>query len=173
MVMDIRKASVLIAWAGALNTLCLTSPLNAQVNDTNVSAVPRLAELPYSNDLVWSYGVRSSLLLSDNLTSNPKESAQRGGLLEVTPYVVATVDQPRQRGYLSYSLRNFYRSTDRETDTGRHDLNGRGEVALHDNWLWLTGQALVRDAALSPFTAATADPAASSNNRRHKLCSCW
>ncbi len=165
MVMDIRKSSALVAWSGALNALCLTTSLHAQVNDTNVPVVPRLAGLPYSNVLVWHYGIRSSLLMSDNLTSQPKGSEQRGGLLEVTPYILATVDQPRQRGYLAYSLRNFYRTTDRETDTGRHDLNARGEIALSDNWLWLSGQAYVRDTGLSPFIATTADPATSSNNR--------
>ena len=111
-------------------------------------------------------GVRSVLTVSDNADTRPSNAEHKaGGVLEITPYAHAHVSRPDRYLDLSYSLRNFYRSLDHQSDLARHDLRTQGETAVAGDWLRFGARAYVYDIINNPFGLVSADPAAQSSNR--------
>ena len=114
---------------------------------------------------VWAFGVINALTLTDNIGLSAPGSEQGGTILEVSPYAIATIDRPLRQLQLSYKLRNFYLTPDEGYEGPRHDLRARGNAALYEDWLWLSGQAMVFDVSTSPFGATAPDPASRTGNR--------
>ena len=114
---------------------------------------------------VLTFGLRSQLLLSDNIGLAPPGEERDGLILEISPTLRAEINRPRLQAQLDYVLRNFYIEPDVGYEGPQHEVRGLGNMALKDDWLWLAGQALVHEVNTSPFEASSADPGSRVGNR--------
>lgn len=108
------------------------------------------------------YGIRSSVLVSNNLNYLPEGQNNRGNFLfELAPYVQARFDNHRGIGYASYTMRGQYSETSADL---RHDLRAWGNIKLTDEMFRLAFQASIFDVNTTPFGVTSNDPGAQSTN---------
>ncbi|MFT4100286.1 MAG: TIGR03016 family PEP-CTERM system-associated outer membrane protein [Burkholderiaceae bacterium] len=115
--------------------------------------------------IATALGVRGGATFSDNLNLGPKGNKVSGTILEISPYVYASVERPKLQGKLYYSLRNFYNTESTSRLAARHELQAMGLGQLGNSNFWLSGRASVFDINSSPFFTSSFDPSTSSNNR--------
>lgn len=111
-------------------------------------------------------GIRARIESSDNPDRVPDADAQSGTTLEVTPYVIGTLNSPRGVGTLFYGLRGFIRDGgNNPRDEIRHDLRAWGDVKLAEDHFRLLARANVFDVTSSPFGSSSFDAATQTSNR--------
>ncbi|MFN9774528.1 MAG: TIGR03016 family PEP-CTERM system-associated outer membrane protein [Burkholderiales bacterium] len=121
---------------------------------------------PEGRRLVVEPGVRVRVDASTNPDLQPDATAKSGTLLEVTPFVTATLNSPRGVASLAYGLRGLLRDGGTNPrDEIRHDLRAWGDVRITDDSVRLLARANVFDISASPFGSGSFDPAIQTTNR--------
>ena len=109
-------------------------------------------------------GIRTRVDVSDNIDLTP--NGPSGALLEVTPYVNATLNSPRGVGTLFFGLRGLFRDGGNGSSTEvRQDLRAWADIKLAEDNVRLLARANVFDVTASPFGSASFDPATQTSNR--------
>jgi uncharacterized protein (PEP-CTERM system associated) len=107
-------------------------------------------------------GVRTSITYSNNLSLQPRDLAQAGFRLEVSPYILAAANTPSAQGYVYYAMRNFYRTAGpngAEFDSPKHDFRSNGKIQLINEFLYLKGSAYTFNVNSINFSPTSFDPA--------------
>lgn len=111
-------------------------------------------------------GIRASVVASDNLDLQPNSTKKFGMLLEVMPYVEASVNSARAVGYAFYGLRGQIRDGGNDsTNEIRHELLARGDFKVTEDLFRVYVRASVFDVNTSPFGVSSFDPGSQSANR--------
>lgn len=121
-------------------------------------------------------GVRASATYSDNVGHEPDGREDSDLILEVSPYISATSNNPRASYNVFYQMRNFLRVGESDLTLFRHALNGNGSFALVDDRLWIDASAFMGTINASPTGALSTDPGSAFSNTanvRHFSVSPW
>lgn len=152
--------AALLASALPVAVLAQSPPGTQGVSPIGVGANPE------GRRLVVEPGIRARIDASDNLDLQPDATAKSGTLIELTPFVSATLNSPRGVGSLFYGLRGLVRDGGiNPRDEVRQDLRAWGDIRLTDDTFRLLARANVFDISASPFGSASFDPATQTGNR--------
>jgi len=162
-----------IALTMAVIPLCLSVVTSGAIAQTATQAsplsLPSLGQFgqaprPSAEDQALSYGVRSTVLLSNNLDLRPDGVDSGHGLMEITPYVNYNLLTPRGPISASASLRAQVRDGDANGFLIRSNLRASADQRLVGEWLFLSARASIQTVNLDPFGANSVDPGAQAAN---------
>lgn len=147
----------------ALAQTASTTPANQSVNPGSLVDTVQAAPPP-RRGIDTFFGIRSSVLVSDNLAlaGVGRVSAT---VLEVSPYFQLQANEERFRANINYQLRNFVRSEGNDqVSLARQALNGALTTALRGDWLWLDATGRIANVNTSAAGPLSFDPAVSNVN---------